>query len=265
MAYFWLYDGTNTLDIDATVNGLSLGGSKRNFDVIEFAGSNGGSIRGFGNYQPKTIIVTRKERAEGTDATAWNSRRNDLMKWFTRPAYQTIYFYVKDGEASNTLRTRVYCQELDQDSYKYYRVTENERAFKLISPTGYFENVTANTNALSPLAITSNTEQTITFTNNGNIECPLLCQFTPTANETSFQVNLAEGYGFKLEETYFLAGQEIIYDTSNGGLTINGAAQSPLQFLTAGSIFQIPPGSVTLYITCSGAGSFEYSFNERYI
>lgn len=265
MAFFWLYDGTNTLELDSVVNGLTLGGSKRNFEVIEFAGTNGGSIRGFGNYQPKTIIVTRKEIAESGDSTAWNSRRNDFMLWFTAPAYKIIWFYVKNGEGTLTLRTRVYCQEIDQDSYKYYRITESERAFKLISPDGFFENVTATDNSSTPLAIVDNTENTVAITNAGNIECPCIFYFTPTANQTSFQVKLADGYGFKLEQTYFLAGKEIKYNTLDGSLYIDNVLQNPLQFLTAGSIFQLPPGAVNIYVTCSGAGSFEYEFYTRYI
>ena len=50
-----------------------------------------------------------------------------------------------------------------------------------------------------------------------------------------------------------------------GKLTLGGAEVNAADYISAGSEFQILPGSVTSFVKASGAGTFEYSFNQRYI
>ena len=264
MANFWLYladDSSATLNLDDEVNELTLGGNKRRFKFLDYAGQSGAAVRGFGSYGKKTYLVTRIDKIETGDTTAWNSRRNDFMKHFTTPVYKTQYLYLADGEASITARTQIYTEEIPSDKYKNYRISD-KRTFKIISPSGVWENTTATTGSL---AITSSTEQTTTITNNGIIECPMTVEFTPTANETEFRIKIAEGYGIKFGGS-FIAGVKISYNMKTGILTIGGSEVNTASYISAGtSPFQIPVGSTIAYIKTSGAGTFEYSFNERYI
>lgn len=261
MAFFWLQDeDSNTLALDDNVQELTLGGNKRAFKVIEFAGAAGGFIRGFGTPGPKRLIVKRKEKAEAGDSTAWNSRRNDYQSWFTRSRTNKVWLYIRNGEDTFTIRTRVYATDIGDDKYKFMRITDM-RDIVLTMPKGVYENVTATT---ATVAITSSSTQSIALTNNGLWETPITCKFTPTGDESLFSAQIADQYGFQLEKTSFLAGLEIIYNTGTNALTIDGETESLPQFLTAGGVFNIPAGSSTLNVRCSGPGSFTYEYNERY-
>lgn len=263
MAQYWLYldDGSSdTLELDEEINELTLGGNKRRFKFLDYAGQSGSAVRGFGSYGKKTFLVTRIDKVESGDITAWNSRRNDFMKFFTVPAYKTIYLYCKDGENSLTLRTRVYTEEIPADKYKNYRISD-KRTFKVVSPSGVWESTTASTGSE---AIIGSSEQQVSLTNNGILECPITIEFTPTANETEFRVKIFEGYGIRFSGS-FTAGIKISYNMKTGKLTLGGSEVNAAQYIAAGSPFQIPTGSTTAFVKCSGAGTFEYSFNERYI
>lgn len=259
MAQFWLSDGTNTLELDNNIQEMTLGGNKRNYKVVPFAGAAGGFIRGFGTANSKKFIVRRKELAEGGDSSFYNSRRNDYLSWFTRPAYEEIYLYVRDGEDSFTVRTRVYVENIGSEKFSFVRITDM-RDIALISPKGLFENITASTDTE---AITGSSAQNVSFTNLGTWETPIILKFTPTANETLFNVELADQFGVNLSGQ-FLAGKEIAYNTADNSLTIDSETQNTGQFLTSGGSFNIPPGDVTLKVQTSGPGSFSYEFNERY-
>jgi hypothetical protein len=261
MAQYWLYDGTNTLELDERIVKLSLGGNKRAFSFKNYMGANGASIRGFGEYSTKKFILTRIEKAESGDLSAWNSRRNDFMIWATKARVTDVWLYQKDGENSITMRTKVYFSKIPSDQYDHLLISK-ERPFELISPSGVWENTTATTDTE---AITSSVEQTVSITNNGNIEAPIQCKFTPTGNETLFSCYLYNNYGFTLERSFFTAGQQIIYDTEDNVMTIAGTEVELAQYLTAGSVFNIPTGTFNLYVKCSGPGTFAYSFNQRYI
>ena len=168
--------------------------------------------------------------------------------------------YCQDGERSLTLRTKIYVDEIPKDKYKYYRISD-KRTFKATSPSGVWESTTATT---ATTAIVGSTEQQISIANGGILECPMTINFTPTANETEWRVKIFEGYGIKFTGT-FLAGVEISYNLKTGKMTFDGAEVAPGQYITGGSPFQIPSGSNTIYFKASGAGSFTYSFNERYV
>lgn len=263
MAQYWLYlddDSSATLDLDDEINELTLGGNKRRFKFLDYAGQSGAAVRGFGSYGKKSFLVTRIDKVEGSDVTAWNSRRNDFMQHFTTPAYKTQYLYCKDGENSLTLRTRVYCEEIPADKYKNYRITD-KRTFKVVSPSGVWESTTATTDTL---AITGSAEQQLSITNSGILECPMTINFTPTAAETSWRVKIFEGWGIRFSGT-FAAGVQVSYNMKTGKMTIGGAEVNAAIYIAAGSAFQLPSGTTTAYIKCSGAGSFSYSFNARYI
>jgi hypothetical protein len=182
------------------------------------------------------------------------------MKYATVPVYQDLWLYSQNGEQTLTLRTKVYVEQIPADKYKFYRISD-KRAFKATSPSGVWESTTATTGTT---AITGSTEQQIAITNSGILECPMTINFTPTANETEWRVKIFEGYGIKFSGT-FLAGVVISYDMKTGKMTFDGAEVTPAQYITGGSPFQIPTGSNTIFFKASGAGSFTYSFNERYV
>jgi hypothetical protein len=259
MAYFWLSDGTNTLELDLKIQELNLGGNKRNYKISPFAGSAGGELRGFGTVGSKTFRVMRKERVEGSDVTAWNSRRNDFQSWFTRPRDQVIYLYIKNGEGTLTVRTQIFCMQIGNDKYKNYRISDL-REFEIVSPKGILENATPTTGSQAVIL----GDNTVTINNNGLWETPIIAKYTPTADESKFGARIADSFGFVLNKLYFNAGELVQYNTGNNSIIIDGDTKKVTQFLTGGGVFNLPPGETDLLVNVSGPGTFSYEFNERY-
>lgn len=258
MAYYYLYDGTSTYELDEKVWKLDLGMPKRNWKIDKNAGGHGGILRGQGFYEDRTISIELRFR--GTGATAIDSVRNTFLIWINKAHWQSLYFYIKHANGTTITRTQCFPSPNGGESYKTLRASD-ALEFSFYCPNPFFSNVSADTGTL---AITSGTEQTQSVTNDGNIDCPIKCKFTPTSAETFFQVKLAEDYGFTLTGN-FQSGVQLVYDTANGSLTIGGVDVSVSQYLTAGSVFNILSGANTLYITCSGAGTFAWEFAERYV
>lgn len=262
MANMWLYinDGSSdTLELDEKSNEVVLGGNKRAFKIEEFAASNGGYLRGIGNYSAKEISITRREKAENGDTTAWNSRRHDFEKFFTLPPYKDLYFYMLDGEGTTTVRTKIVPIKLPEDKYKNYRISD-DRDYKCKSITGIWESINSSSGTV---AITGSAEQNTSVTNDGIVEAKTIFYFTPTAGETSWEVKLNEEYGFLISGV-FNAGEQIEFNMNTGILKINNAITEATSYLTK-SPFLIPPGTSTLYVTCSGAGTFGYQIYERWV
>lgn len=258
---FWLYDGTNTLVLDSTVQEINIGGIKRDYNVKEYSGAPGGQIRGFGVPGPRKFMVTRLERAEGTDINFWNSRRNDFVKWATKARYETVYLYIRNGEDNLTVRARCYPSVIGSDKSSFFKITD-EKEFELLIPDGLFSDIATTTENKT---ITNGTPHTLNITNNGTWEAPGQFKFTPTADESLFQVEIGDQFGFRLESSPFTAGKQIVYDTYDNSLTVAGVPVQLSQFLTKGSVFNIPQGDSTLNILTSGAGSFQLTYNARYV
>jgi hypothetical protein len=259
---WYLSDLTNPFDLGSNCKELTLGGSKRSYKVIDYIGSNGGTLRGFGNYSSKTFQVSINLRATSGQASYHNATRTLINQWFSRMIYDPVYLYIVTSDASPvTKRTKVYCTDFGAEKIKYERGLI-EKNFTLVSPSGYFENVTATTGTQ---ALANSSVYTVSVTNAGDIDCPVKLKYTPTGNETYFIVEIADTFGFKLGATYFNAGEQIIYNTANNALTINGVAINVSNYLISGSIFNLSPGVNTLYVQASGAGAFAYEYNTRYI
>jgi len=260
MAEFWLSDGTTTLDLGDNVKEISLEGGKRNFDIVDFALSNGGYIRGVGSYSARKFSVTRDDFIQANENIAWNQRRTDFMKWFTKPVYASLYLNMQYSTDAITLRTRVYPTKLGKDTFKNSWNYNDGRDFELVSPTGIWEETTA---IAANVSITSTNEQTVTISNTGMLESAPIFSFTPdSASATIFQVKISEGYGFRLEGSFSTV--IISYYMSNGKLTVDGAEVDATNYLSAGSPFLFPITSTAFYVTAS-SGVFNYSFNKRYI
>jgi hypothetical protein len=259
---WYLSDLTNTLDLGSNCTELKLGGSKRSYKIDEYIGANGGVLKGFGNYSAKTFEVTFQLRASNGQATYHNSTRTLINQWFTRMVFQPVYLYVITSDASLvTKRTLVYCTNIGDEKISYQRGFIN-KSYTIISPSGYFENTTASTGTL---AVTDSSVNTVSITNAGDIDTPIKLKYTPTGNETYFQVETFDTHGMKLGATYFNAGEKIIYDTNDNSLSIAAQEVNLTNYLISGSIFNLSPGVNTLYVQCSGPGLFEYEYNSRYI
>ena len=261
--YFWLYDGSTTYSLDDNVISLTIGGVSRNYEVVQFAGGDGGHITGDGNLASNTITFSRKNKLDSTSSTAWNAARNTLISWFTKAKSTDLYLRIRNGEDTKTYETLIKPVTKGDVQFNTLGIT-NAETFDFVSEWGYFQIITGS-ETTDTLAITGSTEQTLSVTNAGNIETPIECNFTPTGAESLFQVTLADSFGFRLEKTNFAAGVEIKYTTADGKLYFDDIEQKASQYLTGGSVFKIPPGTFNLYILCSGAGSFDYSFKERVI
>jgi hypothetical protein len=258
--YYYLSDLSTTYVFDTNAWSIDLGMPKRNWKIDKNAGCHGGILRGMGYYEDRTIKIEMKFRGSG--ATTFDSIRNTFLTWINKAHWQTLYFYVVFADGTTTTRAQCFPSPSGGEKYKYIKISES-MSYLFNCPDPFFYNVTPNTTG-SPLAITSATEQTQAVTNAGNIDCPIKCKFTPTGNETFFQVKIAEDYGFRLEGS-FLAGVQIIYDTADGSMTIGGTEVQASQYLADGTEFNILPGANSLYILCSGAGSFAWEFSERYV
>lgn len=260
---FWLSDATTTLDLGDYIHTLNIGGNTRNFSVEQFARSNGGYLKGVGNYSPKEFTFSRDDfivNSTWTDNHAWNIDRNTFMRWFTKPASTYIYLNMNYSSDAITLRTKVYPIELPNDNFSKNWNTDFDRSFKLLSPTGVWE---SSSNSTASVSITSTAEQEVTFTLKGIIEVNPSFYFTPIANCGLFQVKVSEGYGFRLEGT-FLAGELLEYNMQNGLFYIAGSETDVTNYLTAGSPFTIPIISTSVFVYAS-SGVFAYSYKERYV
>jgi hypothetical protein len=265
---YWLQDkDANTLDLGLNVQQITLGANKRDFKVTSFAGAPGGFIRGFGTPDPKKFVVSRQERIQNGDVTAWNSARMEFMKWFTRSRTEDIYLHIKLGDESIETKTLVYCTKLGADKFKNQKITDS-RPFELISPKGILEKIppaeTGSEEISEQDIIDGDGNITIPVTNDGLWETPLICEFTPTGDEFTFGVQTADQFGFVLTGVPFPAGKKIIYNTGDNSLSIDGIIQKTINFLTSGGVFNLPPGDSDLVVNVSGAGNFTYIFTERY-
>ena len=257
---FWLSDNTTTLDHGDNVRTINLGGSDREYEIQRFARSNGGYLKGVGNYSPKKFTLTRDDYIEDSaELTAWNERRNDFVRWATRETYDDVYLNMSYSTDAITLRTLVYFDQIPDDEFDMTWNANLKRKYGMLSPSGYWE---TTTNVTTSVAITSTNEQAVTITNAGNIPCSPTFTFTPDGVCSVFQVRMAEGYGFRLEATFSTIA--ITYNMDNGILQLGGATVDHTNYLTNGTPFNFPVKSTYIYVTAS-SGTFEYSFPKRFI
>lgn len=188
--------------------------------------------------------------------TTWNNFRYAIMTFIGLAKYQPIYFNILDSNGSS-LRQRIYPVSKGSESYSMLGISE-EVSFSFQMEKAYFYNTVANSSTYS---VISSAQEIFSVTNNGVLPVAPMFTYTPTDTVTSIQIQLYYGnYGFKLAAT-FTAGQPVTFDCATGITTQNGNVVTGIQ--SDGSIFNIPPGTVQLYIT-AGAGTLLTSFNERY-
>ena len=258
--FLWLSDLSDTLVLDSRVISCTLGGSVRKLSKSNYSGASGIKIKGTGNYSAKTFIFSVKEKTEGADFNFWNSRRNDFIKWTTRPITDTIYLYMNNGEDDTELRIKIQFEEIPDDKFTFLKTSET-KSYKAISESAFWEKSTTTSDTE---AITGSSEQSMTFTVGGTIPASPIFSFTPTADQTSFRVRTYDNYLFQLSGTFY-AGVSINYHMKTGRLYLGTSEVKASSYLSKGSNFNLPIGSNTIYIKCSGAGTFGYEYNERYL
>lgn len=257
MSYYFYFqvDGeSDQLILDTTAIDLNLPGITRNYEKKELF-NNSAYISGDGNFQSGQLTFSAKYR-KGTYSVAWNALRYAVAKWAGLPKSKSLYFYIVDA-TGDIYKTRVYPTGTNGESYSTLGISSNV-SFTFIMRDGYYERQTATTETKT---LISSTLEIMTITNDGLLAVPPLIELTPTDTTTQLQVQLAEGYGFKIEGSWS-SGTVIQFDCKTGKVFIDGNETTGLQ--SAGSVFSLAPGSNTLYIY-GQAGNFEVSFNERFI
>lgn len=262
MAMFWLQDEDgNILNLDDNIQKVTLGATKRNYSLVDFAGANGGYIKGFGSASSKKFVVSRREKIESGDKSFFNSRRDDILAFMNIPRWKKLYFYVRNGEDSATYRTEVFCNQIGSEKFEFLHITD-AKEFELISPSGLFENIVETTDSQS---IIGGVNTSVSITNTGTWECPAQLIYTPSSNASIIQFQIADEFGVRLEKLYFNSGSEVIYDTKDNSLSIGGQKVQTSQYLTDGGTFNFPIGSFVLKVFSDVSGTFEYIYTERKI
>lgn len=258
--FYYLYDGTNTLNLDTNFFKIDLGTPKRRYEVREYAGAHGGHIKGTGLYEHREIKIEFRYSNKGGNNT-WNSTRNDYFNYINKMKHENLWFYIKHNDDSTITRVRIYPSPYGSEVYNFIEISE-KIGYSFFCEKPYFQNILSSTGSQ---VISDSSQTTVSINNTGKLETSCQFKFTPTSDETSFQVELANSYAFTLEKISFPANSQIIYNTAGGSLTIGGVSYNPIQFLTSGSIFNLPIGLNNVYVTCSGAGTFAYEFYTRFI
>lgn len=259
--YYWLEEGANQLILDTTALKLDLGMTSRKFAITQYAGRDGGSVRGFGGLKPKPIKFSIRSTQDSTSVTAFNNARLAIQAWLMKSATKDVYFHLVNSSDSVEYRTLISPNSAGSDVYsKHYGATDI-RSFQIISLWGYYEKEVATTTNYS--YTTADAEESFAVTVAGIVDTFPIVKFTPTANATYIDVKLSQTYGFRLERNNFPAGSQVIYSCKDNSLTIGGVTYQTRQFLTAGSGFFVSNGSNTLYITSDSAGAVSIDHNER--
>lgn len=262
MSYYYLYDGSSTLVLEDTVSGLSLGGLKRSFGVSDFIGADGGVISGTGTLGSRKFVISRKEKVESGDGSAWNSRRSDYLRWFLKNKDVDIWLYVEDGESSIVSRTLVYCLDIGTEKYKNIRISDS-RSITLISPSGVFEETTA-TNYTGFTSLTGFGSITLSPAIASMLDVPGIWTINPNATLNTAKIWIAESIGFSLAGP-FTSGVDIIYDHRENTFTLGIITYNINNYLQSGGRFTIPSQTSTIYYYFSASVDLELSIYKRYV
>ena len=250
----WLQvDGeAGQFNIDESVITVSFDQKSRGYEQIpQFR--NGAYISGSGQFSPGSLSLQLKHKKTGT-GNAWNAARSAAIYFVTIPFYKKLYVYRTDSYGVVS-RAKIVPSGLGAESYTTYSISD-ATTFDFYFVDAYWEDVTGTTQTQ---AITSNSLEIMSIDNTGELDVFPQISFTPTSNFTNFQIQLAEGYGFKLSYA-FLAGGLIVYKCSDSTITINGNSITGIQ--TAGSTFSLAPGVNSLQVFAD-PGILLVAYNRR--
>ena len=259
---FWLSDGTNTLILDNEVTQVNLGNVKREFSVKDYIGADGGILTGTGNLKSRKLTISRKEKAEDGDQSAWNSRRTEYLQWFMKNKNEDIYLYIRDGEDSFTVRTLVYCDNVGNEKYKYIKVSD-DRDISLVMPAGILENTTV-TSYTGFTGLSGFGNISLSPEIGGINDVPGIWSITPNATLNTAKIWIGESIGFTIAGPFDVSN-EVIYDHRDNTFSIAGVNYSIYNYLQSGGRFVMPAGTDTIYYYFSASVDLELTLYERYI
>jgi hypothetical protein len=256
--HYQLYDGTNTYNLDSNAKVISFGYPGRINNFVQYAGGNGAVYRGFGRYTNRQISITFRFRE--SPVPIGSSDRQTLVRFLTLPSSTDLWLRRLLSDESTWTKIKVYPQLKANEVYNTMKISDRI-TINFETEKAFFE---AESSTTGSSAISDSTEHNVSITNGGDVDCPLQIKFTPTVNETRFKVTNSDGNGIILGGA-FNAGDQVVYDTSDNTMTIAAIDQTPQNYIVNGSPFTIPTGTNDVYVTCSGAGTFAYSFEARYL
>ena len=248
-------DNGTVFNLDSNAIQIGMPGITRNYSQIPLF-NDGSFIVGQGNLVSGSITFDKTFRAGKDDKTAWNTLRQNVMKLMGTPKWTDVWFYIVDANM-RVMKAKVYPLSTSGEGYSTFRISDTV-TFTLMMEKGYFEAVDDTTYSKT---LTSKDLTQLYVTNSGSVSVAPVIEFISTINFTLFQVQMAIGYGFRIETTFNI-GDDIIFDCSTGQLTINGIKRNNYQ--TAGSSFQLPTGQSILSIIAT-SGTFSIKWNERFI
>jgi hypothetical protein len=263
-SYYYLSSpGLSNFEIDNNAISVTFPSIDRNYTVVNLF-SDGAIITGNGAMIAGQIVFSMKFKkfyytgtTKTSTTTTWNTFRYNIMTYMALAKNQAIYFNIIDSNGVK-LQQRVYPFTRGSENYGTISISD-EVNFTLQMEKAYFYNTTSYS---STYTVTSTQQEPFSVLNSGCLPAAPLFTFTPSQGLSSFSVLLYYGnYGFTLSST-FLTGQAITFNCANAQTTVNGVIVTGIQ--SAGSIFLIPPGTVTMYVA-GCPGTLTTAFNERYI
>jgi hypothetical protein len=262
----WLQDKDgNKLILDSKIREVKIGGYKRDYKVIQNIGTPGGQIRGFGAINSRKIKVTRREFVSSSGTNFFNTERSTFIQWMLKPRYVDLWLYLVRDDGTTT-RAVAFPNMGDGDKFDSF-LYGDDKDFEILLPEGLFVNTSESSTTLTTI---NDFFYTMTVTNNGEYEAPFVFSYTPDAAAWFFQASVFDTFGFSFEfgssvSPGIPAGQTVTFDTSNGELRLNGALLVAEDYKTAGSVFNIFPGTNSLDVRGSQSGEYEVTYNERFI
>jgi hypothetical protein len=260
MSVIYLTDGSNTLAIDDIFSSFSLGGVNKRLDFVDYAGADGGYIKGFGSYGSRKLILSRREKKASGDYTFFESaERITVNKWIGLNTELDLVIEDKNGYKYTTP-----CRILSAGSEKVSRLAITDiRDIEVILFKGVFE-IDQKTTVSDSFLL--GVEKSVTITPSYTADTPGVVTITADGSGTFVMVYLDSYFGFKLERS-FIAGDIISYDMVNDILYFNGVSVDKGQFLTQGNLFSLPVslGTFSVYVTADFDGDIDIEYYNRYV
>jgi hypothetical protein len=261
--YKLIDENANELILDQNFLTMKIGKTSRRLSVSEYAGRSGGIVRGFGLYKPKTITFGRKDKLTASGQSSFNTTRLAFQKWATKSRTTTVYFQVTVSDTATNYKAECVPLEMGPDNYSRHYAITDLKTMTIVIPGGVLPKTSTDSQAYT--YTTADATESFTATNAGIVEVFPVIKFTPTNNATYLDVKTADNFGVRLVASPFVAGSQIVYDTSDNSLTLGGAKQATRQYLDSGSSFFLKEGANTIYLTSDSAGSASIEWIEAIV
>lgn len=255
MAIFYLKDeDTNeTLILDDYIQSFNLDMPSRNFDRVDLIGG-GSSIRGNGSFKGRTM------KAETRFVLCDISRRDEIIKWFSKPFWKNVYLY-RNYTEYGLEKLRVYTSFAGGEPYTNYNIADTIN-LEIFSPDRYFTKISSTTINSAQGGIT---EEKKTITVDGSGDTPFEFKIIATADFGFLRVKLFDYQSFSI--TYnFQSGIPYIITTYDSELRFYvGASQTRVDgFFSLSSVpFNLDAGDNDIYVTAQTSSLMNFRFFEK--